>query len=103
MALAKFTTQWAIFSIEKSMAVDKDKSLVLLLADMSKASCGFPQEVQVAKCQAYGFSMSFLQFIYSYLSNRKQIIKINESHLPAKVVKSLETCSVKLFKWISYN
>ena len=67
--------------IEKwKSANDKGKSFGALLTDLSKAFDCLPHELTIAKLHAYGFSLSALKFVQSYISNRKQRTKINESY-----------------------
>ena len=60
-------------------AVDNEKLFGILLTDLSEAFECLSHELLVAKLYAYGFSISALRFIYSYLANRKQGTKINTS------------------------
>ena len=57
--------------------VDKGKACVLL-TDLSKAFDCFSHELIIAKINAYGFSLSALKLIQSYLSERKLRTKINQ-------------------------
>ena len=50
-----------------------------LLTDLSKAFDCTPHDLFIAKLEAYGFQIDALKFIYDYLSNRKQRVKINET------------------------
>ena len=50
----------------------------VLLTDLSKASDCLPHELLIAELDACGFDKSSLKFIHSYLSNRKQRVKIND-------------------------
>ena len=71
--------QCLIAFIEKwKSTVDKGKSFGALLTDLSKAFDCLSHELLIAKLHAYGFSLSALRLMYSYLSNRKQRTKINE-------------------------
>ena len=60
--------------------LDKGGSCGALLTDLSKAFDCLVPELLVAKLHAYGFDSESLTFIYSYLSNRKQRVKIKEEH-----------------------
>ena len=58
-------------------AVDNKKTFGALLTDLSKAFDCLPHDLLLAKLNAYGFSLSALKLVQSYLSNRKQRTKIN--------------------------
>ena len=58
-------------------AVGNKRNVAALLTDLSKAFDCFPHELLLAKLNAYGFSLPALRLVQSYLSNRKQITKIN--------------------------
>ena len=51
-----------------------------MLTDLSKAFDCLPQELLLATLNAYGFSLSALRLICSYLLNRLQITKIHASY-----------------------
>ena len=69
-----------VFIEKGKSAVDKGKSFGALLTNLSKAFDCLPYELLIVKLHAYGFSLSALRLMYSYLSNRKQRKKINESY-----------------------
>ena len=75
------TQQCLIALIEKwKSATDKGKSFRALLTDLSKVFDCLPHELLIAKLHPYGFSLAALRLFCSYLSNRKQRTKINESY-----------------------
>ena len=50
-----------------------------VLTDLSKAFDCLNHELLIAKLNAYGFSISALLFIHSYLTDSKQRVKVNGS------------------------
>ena len=60
--------------------IDKDKTFGALLADLSKAFDCLDHEFLIAKLEAYGLTLPVSKLIQNYLSNRKQITKMNSSY-----------------------
>ena len=61
-------------------SVDKGSSFGALLTDLSKAFDCLSHEHLIAKLHVYGFSLNVLRLVHSYLTNRKQITKINTKY-----------------------
>ena len=60
----------------------------MVLTDLSKVYDCFPYDLLVAKLHAYGFSLSSLKMIYSYLTSRKQRVKIKSTYISWLDIKS---------------
>ena len=58
-------------------AVDNKRSFGALLTDLLKAFDCLSHDLLTAKLNAYGFIMTTLRLMYSYLTNRKQRTRIN--------------------------
>ena len=70
-----------IVMIEKwRKSLDKGGSFGALLTDLSKAFDCLPHELLVAKLHAYGFDIKSVTLIHSYLTGRKQRVKIGHVH-----------------------
>ena len=76
------SAQYCLISmIEKfRKSVDKGKTFAVLLTDLSKVFDCLPHNINIAKLNTYGFSLSAARLIQSYLSKRKQITKINTAY-----------------------
>ena len=61
--------------------VDSDGDIGMVLTSLSKAYDCLPYDLLVAKLHAYGFSLSSLKIIYSYLTPRKERIKIKSIYI----------------------
>ena len=59
--------------------MDKGKSCVALLTDLSKAFDCTVHDFLITKLEAYGFSYEALKIIYNYLTDRKHRTKANDS------------------------
>ena len=71
---------WVSQRLQHTTLLDDDNysAFGVLLTDLSKAFDFLPHEFVIAWLAAYGFDKSSLKFIYSYLPNRKQRVKILE-------------------------
>ena len=75
------TQHCLLFMLKKwKRAVDNGKVFGILLTDLSKAFDCLSHELLLAKLHTYGFSISALRLIYSYLANRIKRTKINSSY-----------------------
>ena len=76
------SAQYCLISmIEKfRKSVDKGETFAVLLTDLSKVFDCLPHNINIAKLNTYGFSLSAARLIQSYLSKRKQITKINTAY-----------------------
>ena len=61
-------------------SIDSGNKSGAVLTDLSKAFDCLPHDLFIAKLHAYDFSREALNYIYSYLTNRRQRVKMN-SHL----------------------
>ena len=67
--------------IEKfKQCLDNHGEYAALLTDLSRAFDCLLHDLLIAKLHAYGFEMSPLRVIHSYLTNRKQRVKINNTY-----------------------
>ena len=60
------------------ITLDQGNEYGALLTDLSKAFDCLPHDLIVAKLHAYGFSIESLKLINSYLTERKQRVKMND-------------------------
>ena len=60
-------------------ALDQNKHIGVLFTDLSKAFDCLPHSLLLAKLRAYGLDISACNIIASYLSNRKQRVKIDNA------------------------
>ena len=75
------TQQCLLALLEKwKRAVDSGQMFGALLTDLSKAYDCLNHKLQVAKLNAYGFSLPALKLVCVYLSNRKQRTKVNRTY-----------------------
>ena len=58
--------------------LDKDFVVGAVMTDLSKAFDCIPHDLLIAKLEAYGLGEKALSYIYSYLTNRNQSVRIND-------------------------
>jgi hypothetical protein len=68
-ALLKIIEDW-------KKALDENKYIAAILMDLSKAFDGLPHDLIVLKPEAYGLSERSINLLNSYLSGRKQCVKV---------------------------
>ena len=68
--------------------LDNNFAVGAVLMDLSKAFDCIPHDLLIAKLAAYGFEEKTLLYIYSYLENRKQCVKINNINSNFQTIKS---------------
>ena len=61
-------------------ATDNKKLFGALLTDLSKAFDCLSHDLLIVKLNVYGFNMSALRFVHSYLKNRMQRTKVNSEY-----------------------
>ena len=61
--------------------LDKDFVVDAVMTDLTKAFDCIPHDVLIAKLEAYGLGEKALSYIFSYLTNRNQCVRINVFHL----------------------
>ena len=59
------------------MSLDKKQNIGLFMMDLSKTFDCIPHDLLIAKIHTYGFNKNLLKFIYSYLKERNQRVKMN--------------------------
>ena len=61
-------------------ALDTGKLAGAVFTDLSKAFDCLPHDLFIAKLHAYGFDLNALNYIHTYLTGRKQRVKINSKY-----------------------
>lgn len=75
------------FIEDAKKAIDDKNIFGALFMDLSKAFDCLPHGLLIAKMNAYGLSISSCELVASYLSNRKQRVKIGNSRSPWKCLE----------------
>ena len=74
--------------IQKSKtSLDQGGEYAALLTDLSKGFDCLPHDLIIAKFRAHGFDKASLRLMHSYLSDRYQSVKINNSYSLWSLIK----------------
>ena len=68
-------------------SLDQGGEYAALLTDLSKAFDCLPHDLIIAKLHAYGFDKASLRLMHSYLTDRYQRVKINNSYSFRSLIK----------------
>ena len=73
-----YSTQHSLVRVIEEWRRSLDSSGIVgtILMDLSKAYDCIPHDLLITKLEAYGFHIKCLRLMYSYLTNRKQSVKI---------------------------
>ena len=74
-----YSTQHVLIRLleEWRKCIDDGNLVGAILMDLSKAFDCIPHDLLIAKLHAYGFQRGAFNYIYDYLKDRRQCIKIN--------------------------
>ena len=86
-----FSAQHSLVSMLKKWksVINNKKSFGAPLTDLLKEFDCLLHDLLIAKLSAYGFNMSALRFVHSYLKNRVQRTKMNSEYSSWKEIMSL--------------
>ncbi len=74
-----FSSQHALIRLieEWKTSLEANKLIAAVLMDLSKAFDSLPINLLIAKLDAYGVGINSVKLLKSYLTNRKQMVKVN--------------------------
>ena len=77
-----YNTQHVLIRLleELRLYLDNNYFVGAVMTDLSKAFDCIPHDLLIAKLEAYGFDNYTIRYVYSYLKNRKQCVKINNTY-----------------------
>ena len=87
---ASYSTQHVLLRLIEEWKTNLDNIFVVgaVLMDLSIAFDCMSHDLLIAKLSTYGFEEKTLIYIYSYLENRKQCVKINNTNSNFQTIKS---------------
>ena len=76
-----FSSQHALIRLieEWKTGLEANKHTAAVLMDLSKAFDNLPINLLIAKLNAFGVGIDSLKLLKSYLTDRKQMVKVNGS------------------------
>ena len=77
-----YNTQHVLIRLleELRLYLDNNYFVGAVMTDLSKAFDCIPHDLLIAKLEAYGFDNYTIRYVYSYLKNRKQCVRINKTY-----------------------
>ena len=92
------STQDVITRLVEEWREHLDENLVVgaVLTDLSKAFDCIAHDLLIAKLAAYAFSDTALRYVYFYLTNREQCVRINNTYSSYQKIISVEHQGAKL-------
>ena len=85
-----YSSQNILISLTEKWRKDLDNNFVVgaVLTDLPKAFDCIPHNLSIAKLSTYNFSDEALFYIYSCLTNRRQCVRINNTHSQLETIIS---------------
>ena len=84
-----YSSQNILISLTEEWRKKLDNNFVVgAVLDLSKAFDCIPRDLIIAKLSAYNFSDEALSYIYSYLTNPRQCVRINNTHSQLETIIS---------------